>query len=543
VPEERPEAYDSAVSRALPARFCAPGFEAALGAAVASAKAVFDAEGRARDVGGFTTVKARPMRAVLRGLLPGPGGPVPCYLKVHRADTALDRTRRRLSPPRGAAEGSVLLDLRKRGVPAPEPLAWASPAAGAPDLLVTRAVEDAEPFARARERASTRFARAALAEAVGRLLRRAHDAGFAGDDVHEGNLLSTPAGLVLLDPGGTPLRDAVPPARRIRLLGAAAHALGADARTGLRALRAYAGGDRERARRWVRDVSRDAASAARAFRARRARRATRTGLHFETFEPAGPGSRGVLSRRRATEEARDAAGALLAGAPPGARPLKADGSVVAARIPGVALGEEVVLKRYAARWKDPWRTPRAIRAFRRAYALRVRGVACPEPLLAVSGPDGAGVVASASAGPGATDLHEAARGRGPRLDPAERRRALRHLGRFLRRLHDAEVSHRDLKAPNLVVSPGPDGRARFQVVDLEGARLLRGPVPWRRRARDLARLDASVGPPGVSRADRLRVLRGYLRGAWARPPVEEAVFRAWAARDRAKKVGRSGAPR
>jgi hypothetical protein len=94
------------------------------------------------------------------------------------------------------------------------------------------------------------------------------------------------------------------------------------------------------------------------------------------------------------------------------------------------------------------------------------------------------------------------------LAPAARRAALHRLGRFLRRLHDAEVVHRDLKPANLVAWPTPRGVA-YAVVDLDGARATRRPVPWRRRARDLARLDASVGP-AVSRAARHRVLRGYV---------------------------------
>jgi hypothetical protein len=246
----------------------------------------------------------------------------------------------------------------------------------------------------------------------------------------------------------------------------------------------------------------------------------------------------VLSRR-APPEWKEVARSLLEGMPAGSRPLKADGSVVVARLPG--LDEDVVVKRFAPRWKDPWRTPRAIRAFRRAYALRVRGVACPEPLLAVADVDGGGVYVARGAGAGAVDLHEAARGRGAPLSPARRREALGGLGRFLRRLHDAEVSHRDLKAPNLLLVPTAEG-ARFEVVDLEGARVASGPVPWRRRARDLSRLDASVGPPRVSRADRLRVLRGYL-AAWARMPMDLETFLGWIAADRARKVGPTGKPR
>jgi tRNA A-37 threonylcarbamoyl transferase component Bud32 len=524
----------------LPSRWVAPGWDAALASAERVAGAVFSSSAEdgtpTVSVPGWTVVKARPMRVVLRGRVEGTGAATEAFLKAHRPVTALDRAKR-LVEAKGPAEGSILLDLRKRGVAVPGVLGWSATPEGH-DLLLTAAVEGARSLEEARAADVPHAQRVALEEAVGALLRRAHDAGWTDDDVHAGNVVVTPGGPVLVDAGRGHVRDAVPPARRIRLLGAAGHGLRADARSGLRALRAYLEGDRERARKWMRDVSRDAATAARAYRHRRARRARRTGLHFLAFAPAGPGSAGVLARRRVPAAWSALAASLLSGPPPGARPLKADGSVVAARLPGVA--DEVVLKRFAPRWKDPWRTPRPIRAFRRAYALRVRGVECPEPLLAAADADGAGVYVAAGAGPGAADLHEAARG-ALALSPARRRAALFDLGRFLRRLHDAEVSHRDLKAPNLVARV-EGGRVRFLVVDLEGARPRRGPVPWRRRARDLARLDASVGAPFVSRADRRRVLSGYL-AAWTRPPVEPEAFAAWVRADRARKVGPSGRPR
>jgi tRNA A-37 threonylcarbamoyl transferase component Bud32 len=236
-----------------------------------------------------------------------------------------------------------------------------------------------------------------------------------------------------------------------------------------------------------------------------------------------------------------------AGVPGSPRPLKSDGSVVAARFPGAA--DEVAVKLFRPRVRDRFRTPRAVRAFRRAYALRVRGVSCPAPLAAASRPDGAGILVSELLGDGegdASDLDRAARGRDgapaefPRLARATRTSALFELGRFLRRMHDAEVSHRDLKAPNLVARRA-GGRVTFALVDLEGTRIRRGPVSWRRRARDLARLDASVGP-AVSRADRRRVLAGYF-ASFRRARVPLGAFARRVAAASARKRGPSGAPR
>lgn len=100
------------------------------------------------------------------------------------------------------------------------------------------------------------------------------------------------------------------------------------------------------------------------------------------------------------------------------------------------------------------------------------------------------------------------------------------LGRLLRLLHDWRLSHRDLKAANILISPqqwkmGSRGvieysaclqqtRDRVWFIDLVGVRkhvrLLRG-----RRVRDLARLHMSfLQHRGLTRTDRLRLLRSYL---------------------------------
>jgi tRNA A-37 threonylcarbamoyl transferase component Bud32 len=416
---------------------------------------------------------------------------------------------------------------------------WSADPAAGTDVLVTETVRGARPLGEALEGASPAAARAAV-EAVGRLLRAAHDAGWRGRDLHRDNVLLRGDAAVLLDPGAGALSAALSAPRRAFALGAAAHGLGADPRSGLRALRAYEGGDRAAARRLAPLASSAARAVARAWRRGRSRRATRDGLHFEVFRPAGTASTGVRSRDRTPASFTALAAGLLEADPPGFAPMKAQGNVALGRLPG--LDRPVVLKRWDATWRDRFRAPRPVRAFRRAYALRVRGVACPEPLLAAADGRGRGVYVAALAGGAspATDLHRACEGgaRAPlaALSPRERRVALHRLGRFLRRMHDAEVSHRDLKAPNLVAVPGPRGPA-YAVVDLEGARLRRGPVPWTRRARDLARLDASVPASVVSRADRVRVLRGYYAAFERAPtPLEgfaRRVERASAAKRRA----------
>lgn len=526
----------------LPFRWFRDGYADALAGAEALAAAAADGRGWPPDA---RVVKDRPMRVTAAVTLPGPDGPAPTFVKVRRLRSTRDRLRcaRR---PRGAAEGRVLEGLAGAGVAVPTVLGWSARPEAGYDVLVLAAVPEGVDLVRHLATGLAPQARRALAAATGALLRRAHDAGWADPDVHRGNLLVTPAGPVLLDPGTRDLAPPLSPPRRLAALAAAAHGLAPDPRAGLAALRAYEDGDAAAARRWFPLVAAAARRVARAYRRGRSRRPTRTGRHFEVFEPTPAGGRGVRSLDATDAAWRDAAAAWLAADPVGARPLKADGRVLA--VPAPSGDRAVVLKRYAATWRDRFRTPRALRAFRRAYALRVRGVACPEPLLAATDPSGGGVYVAARAGGthAAVDLHVAVvggpDGRAPfaALSPAARHAALHRLGRFLRRLHDAEVTHRDLKAPNLVAFPTPRGVA-YAVVDLDGARATGRPVPWRRRARDLARLDASVGS-AVSRTDRWRVLCGY-DASFARPGLPRRVLARLVARASARKRGPTGRPR
>ena len=80
-------------------------------------------------------------------------------------------------------------------------------------------------------------------------------------------------------------------------------------------------------------------------------------------------------------------------------------------------------------------------------------------------------------------------------------------------MHDRQVSHKDLKAPNILVTPAGDP----VLIDLVGVTTGRA-VPEPQRVRELTRLAASfVDSPAVTRGDRLRLLAAYLganRGDW-----------------------------
>ncbi len=91
------------------------------------------------------------------------------------------------------------------------------------------------------------------------------------------------------------------------------------------------------------------------------------------------------------------------------------------------------------------------------------------------------------------------------------------LGRLLRIMHDHQVSHRDLKAPNILMRNATKNllSAEPVLIDLVGVEVGRE-VPVAVRIRDLARLNASfVATTTVTRSDRLRVLQSYF--GWRKP--------------------------
>ncbi len=480
--------------------------------------------------------RARPMRAVVGGR--PEGAPSAVVVKWSRPVTRGDRLRRRLSGGKGPREGRLLVRLAAAGLPVPRALGWTDEGA---DLLATEAVEGLRPLPPWRD------APPRLAARVGDLLGRAVAVGLEHRDLTGKNLGLVGEDPWLVDVGGARVDRATRVsavrlrARLLRTLARARHAVfGEASRTQrLRALlaclvAAEGGAPRSRWAPLAVEVERRARQVARAYRRRRDRRATRSGLHYEVFTPPG-GGRAV--RRRETPEAwRALAGTIAAADPADARALKGDGRVVLARLPGT---DPVVLKRWRPVLRG--RTPRSIRTFRLAVALDHRGVAVPRALLAVSGPDRAGVLVSEHVD--APDLHRFANATdGPGLDglsPGERRALARALGRFLRRLHDADVRHRDLKAPNLLVRAGSGATPAFWVTDLDGARVVRRGVGWRRRARDLARLDASLA---AGSTDRARVLRAYL-GLHPRLDVDRRRFVARIRRFVEHKRGPSGRPR
>jgi serine/threonine protein kinase len=78
-------------------------------------------------------------------------------------------------------------------------------------------------------------------------------------------------------------------------------------------------------------------------------------------------------------------------------------------------------------------------------------------------------------------------------------------------LHERSLSHRDLKAANILIEGSPDAaEPRLSLIDLVGVRL-EHPISRHHQVQNLARLHLSLADvPGRTRTDGVRFLRVYL---------------------------------
>lgn len=137
---------------------------------------------------------------------------------------------------------------------------------------------------------------------------------------------------------------------------------------------------------------------------------------------------------------------------------------------------------------------------------------------------------------------------------AERLHRLRacaeQAGRLLGRMHAAGISHRDLKATNLLIhEPKQETAAKVKaglpdlwLIDMDGVRVGRGHLSLRRRAVDLGRLAVSVEAyPWITQSIRAVFLKAYAEQVGG---DRRRLWRAVAkdARRRLKKKRRRGGP-
>ena len=499
------------------------------------------ADGRAE------VVKTGAHRTVYRVTLPT--GVV--YVKHCRINGPRAWLREVLRPPKAQLEFDNALTLRERGVPAVVPLAWGRADSRWPgeSFLITRSREEVVPFVEFLERdlpalqpESRTALRRQIARTLGQFMALLHDAGVAHPDPHPGNLLfELPASHVprfyLIDLHAIridrPLNWAE--SRANIILFNRWFQLRATRSDRLRFWHAY-----RRSRRTLpapspvgdaaqaREVEQGtAASNIRFWSARQVRyHGTR---HFRPVRD-GP-VRGLADRGLPEAFLRELLAdpdAMFSG--PGARLLKdCTGSTVAEiALPTPDGPRAVILKRVRVRrWFDPvknfFRPSPAWRSWVAGHSLRDRGLPTPLPLAVLHryrfGLPAEGYLLTNKV-PGAIGLLEAVAGL---VRMSQREAILRgwidRLARTVRLMHDRAVSHRDLKAPNVLL----EAAAIPVLVDLVGVRLGRL-LPFARRVKELARLNASfLTSPVVTRSHRLRFLRSYL----AAGPASGASWKDW----------------
>jgi tRNA A-37 threonylcarbamoyl transferase component Bud32 len=517
-------------------------------------------EGRA------AVVKHGPHRTVYRVALAG--GSV--YIKHYRLADVRAWLRQLVRPAKARMEFDRALRVAARRVPTVVPLAVGQRGPGPGEsFLVTRSLDDAEPLTAFIEatlpalgRARQARVRQRLAVVLGELVARLHEAGIAHRDLHAGNVLvrleadDRPA-VYLIDLHD--VRVGRPLSERARLANLVLlnrwFLLRASRSDRRRFWRAYAaaGGvppDANDAGR-VRQLERTTWRSNLRFWQHRDRRCLQANRYYLPVRSAAAAGFAVKDLDPTT------LAELLADpdAPfrrPGLPLLKDSRSSTVAELEVTVNGQpcRAIYKRFrVTTWSDPWlnllRPSGALRSWVQGQGLRERCLPTPRPLAVLHrrhhGLWHEGYLLTEKV-PAAADLHAHLAGLAA-LGAAEFRAGLRRLldeaAGLLRELHRRHLSHRDLKAANLLVNA--DG---LWLIDLVGVRLHRR-LPRRRRAQNLARLNASFHQsPLLTRTDRLRFLRVYLqmglfgRHRWKRwwHLVEEAT-RAKVARN-----ARSGRP-
>ena len=487
--------------------------------------------------GRVEVVKQNLQRTIGRATLPG--GVV--YVKRCRANTPRAWCREVLRPAKARLEYENALTLRRLGLPAVEPVACGTTPGPFPgeSVLITRALDRSGSFLSLLEEMlpalpphDARAVRRQVARTLAAFLAKLHDAGVSHPDPHPGNLL------VELPPCRVP-RFALTDLHAVRF---GPTLTWDETRENLVLMNRWfqlRAGRADRARFWraylaargtlpvthsesaamARQLEADTAASNLRFWANRVGRYQSNNREYRRVKAGAVRGFAV----------RDLPDAVLRGwlADPDAafdRPTgkvlkdSPSSTVVAATIPTPAGPRAVVLKRFRSKgWttavKNLLRPSSAIRSWRLGHGLRDRGLPTARPLAAFHrhrfGLPVEGYVAfeTVADAPGLADAVADLEN-----TPAGREWAAT-LGRLIRTMHDRRVSHRDLKAANVLMA-GAESHpvTAFPVlIDLVGVRT-DVPVPRATQVRDLARLNASfLHSPHVTRADRLRVLRAYLR--------------------------------
>jgi hypothetical protein len=481
-----------------------------------------------------STVKESPERTVYRISASG----LSCYVKHFRVANLRAWLRELVRPAKARLEFGRALAVVEREIPAIVPLAFGERKTGfwpSESFLFTRALDESEPLDRFVEKTLAGFGaleqtriRLEIASSLARCLARMHMAGIRHADLH-------PANLLIRMEDGTPriyLVDlhAVSVGRRLswrearRSLVTINHwfRFRASRSDRLRFWNAYcdcmnwqnAGRRKELAKELEQRTWRSCLE----FWQRRDRRCQFSNRHYRTLK--SPGIAG-LAVRGVDPGALDS---LLADPDrpfrdPRFKKLK-DGpgsTVIEMELPVDGVRRTVIYKRHRADgWRDflagLFRKPPGLRSWIFGQGFLERWLPTARPLAVFERRLGRQLGTEyliTEKLPGAVDLHVfLERLRSQTKDDArqELRRRISQVAVLVREMHRRQISDRDLKAPNVLLSED-----KAWLIDLVGVsfcrRLSRG-----RRLQNLARLSASFwNDSRLRRTDKVRFLRDYLQ--------------------------------
>lgn len=468
-------------------------------------------------------------------------------------------------------EWNVGLYAAAHGIAAVLPVATAVTGprgAGGPGLLITEAVDDVRPLndfwlSIQHDRHLSRL----LVESLARLIARAHQCGFQHGDMHPGNILVRRVGqtgeALFVDLHDVHIARAVSLRQSIANLAQLNQWFRRHASLSMRwrflqqyieyrdryaQASPFSRNHRIDPRELVIRLGARAERHANQLWSKRDRRTRRNSRYFARVKPA-PGWSGhvLLESKHPTPTAHAASreytrkqweswlGAPLDWVDPAKVELLKDShtaTVCRATLPTEPQPVQAIVKRPLARnlWKrieHAFGSSRNMRSWRIANMMLNRDLPVAQPL-AVIERRVCGVVRVDSLGftdfvPDSIDLEAfLARDVAPLPAQVQRRvkdRLIESLVHLLRLFHDRGFAHRDLKAPNLLVSWRPpfDGKPQLTFIDMDGISHVRRPSE-RQKTRAFVRLAVSLmNSPVCTRTDRLRFLMRLMSGIGRSP--------------------------
>ena len=494
-------------------------------------------------------VKKGQHRVVFRVSLPRDGHePLELFVKIFLLPHLRDLLRYMVRQGRGMKEWKTAQVLERIGIPTVRCVAVGSRrVAGVlrEDCIITEAVPDVVPLDRfvseelgrmtpAEQGRLIRGAAPVLAEFV----RRLHDGGVHHHDFHGGNILLRKdvegiRRLLLIDLHVVTCGGPLPLGARLRNLTQLnrffSTAVSRTAR--LRFWKQYLRGIPFLERTWreyARLVEEHTVSSRRSLWKSRDRYCLRTNKAFRRFHLRGMRGHTVRGQIRIPEEVLKRIGGEGLVLPDAV--LLKDSLSTRVWEQTVDFGTEhctIVIKHERREWgakllRTFLRRVGALREWRLAYAMRIRGLPVVEPLAAMERRT-MGLLRESylvtrkveNVGNLEQFVQRTFTGELSQETRRLRRRMARSLGRLIRALHACGFTQRDLKPANILVCPADavSSEVRFTLVDFKGTRQ-RTRVSEPDRARDLARLAAGfVGTQGVRTTDMMRFLDEYLSGS------------------------------